>query len=76
MQFTADLTGVELRVADVAESSARGAAIAGMLGMKVFDSLAALATLPRHIRTYQPRMPADKVQQLYSGWQAAVRRVL
>jgi glycerol kinase len=76
MQFTADITGVELRVADVAESSARGAAIAGMLGLKVFKSLAELAALTRNIRTYQPKMPADKVQQLYSGWQAAVRRVL
>jgi glycerol kinase len=76
MQFTADITGVELRVADVAESSARGAAIAGMLGLKVFGSLAELAALTRNIRTYQPKMPAEKVQQLYSGWQAAVRRVL
>jgi glycerol kinase len=76
MQFTADITGVDLHVAEVAESSARGAALAGMLGMKVIDSLAQLAELPRNIRTYTPRMPADKVQQLYSGWQSAVRRVL
>jgi glycerol kinase len=76
MQFTADITGVELRVADVAESSARGAAMAGMLGMKEFDSWTELAALPRNMRTYKPSMPADKVQRLYVGWQAAVRRVL
>jgi glycerol kinase len=76
MQFTADIAGVDLHVAEVAESSARGAALAGMLGMKMIDSLAQLAELPRNTRTYTPRMPADKVQQLYSGWQSAVRRVL
>jgi glycerol kinase len=76
MQFTADITGVELRVSEVAESSARGAAMAAMLGMGAVDSLAALAALPRDARTFRPQMQADKVELLYSGWQAAVRRVL
>jgi glycerol kinase len=76
MQFTADIARVELRVADVAESSARGAALAGMLGLKVLNSLPEMAALPRSIRTYIPTMPVDKAQQLYSGWQAAVQRVL
>jgi glycerol kinase len=76
MQFTADVTGLELAVAAVAESSARGAAMAAMLGLGAAKSLADLAALPRDVRTYKPRMPAEKVQQLYAGWQTAVRRVL
>jgi glycerol kinase len=76
MQFTADVTGLELAVADVAESSARGAAMAAMLGLGAVNSLADLAALPRDLRTYIPRMPADEVLQLYTGWQTAVRRVL
>jgi glycerol kinase len=76
MQFTADLAGLELRVADVPESSALGAAMAGMLGTGRCDSLAALADLPREMRTFRPQMNAADAQRLYAGWQAAVKRVL
>jgi glycerol kinase len=76
MQFTADITGVELRVASVAESSARGAAFVGMLGLGAVNSFSELVALPRDIRTYIPRMPANQVHQLYAGWKSAVSRVL
>jgi glycerol kinase len=76
MQFTADITGLELRVAEVTESSARGAAMAAMLGLGAARSLADLASLPRDVQTFRPQMPADQMQQLYGGWQTAVRRVL
>jgi glycerol kinase len=76
MQFTADITGVELRVSDVADSSARGAAMAAMLGLAAVESLAELAAAPSEVRTYCPQMHTDQVQRLYSGWQMAVRRVL
>jgi glycerol kinase len=76
MQFTADITRVELRVADVADSSARGAALAGLLGLGAVSSLAELAALPREGCVFRPQMPADEAQQLYAGWQAAVRRIL
>ena len=36
MQFTADLTGTEIKVAEVAESSAWGAAMNGLLGLGVY----------------------------------------
>jgi glycerol kinase len=76
MQFTADIAGVELEIADVAESSAWGAAMAGLLGLGVVTTLDELAALPRSIRTYRPSMPPGEVNKLYSGWQAAVQRVL
>jgi len=76
MQFTADILGLELIVADVPESSALGAAMAAMLGTGAVSSLADLAAQPRDTRTYRPTMHADRVAQLYSGWQSAVKRVL
>jgi glycerol kinase len=76
MQFTADLTGVELKVAEVAESSAWGAAMNGLLGLGVCKSLDDLAALPREVKSFHPQMDAVKVGQLHQGWLAAVKRVL
>ncbi len=76
MQFTADIAGVELRVSDVPESSALGAAMAGLLGLGVCKSLDELAALPRESRSFTPQLAGDKVQQLHDGWLAAVKRVL
>jgi glycerol kinase len=76
MQFTADITGLELEVSQVPESSALGAAMSGMLGLGLAGSLAELAALPRETKTYRPTMNAARVEELYSGWRAAVERVL
>jgi glycerol kinase len=76
MQFVADLCGLELRVSDVPESSALGAASAGLLGLGLQPSLDALAALPRQWTVYQPRMPQEQVRQLRDGWHTAVQRVL
>jgi glycerol kinase len=76
MQFVADITNTELEVAEVAESSAWGAASAGLLGLGVYRSLDGLAALPRQIRTYRPLMSRADADHLYEGWQSAVRRVL
>ncbi len=76
MQFTADITGVELHVADVAESSAWGAAMNGLLALGVVNSLDELAAMPRESRTYSPKMPAAGVKRLHEGWLAAVKRIL
>jgi len=76
MQFTADLAGVELIVSEVSESSAWGAAMAGLLGLGLCDSLDALAALPCQTRTYRPGMDVARVKQLHDGWLAAVKRVL
>jgi glycerol kinase len=76
MQFVADMTGAELQVAEVAESSAWGAASAGLLGLGVYGSLDELAALPRQVRTFRPRMSHGDSNRLYDGWRAAVKRVL
>jgi glycerol kinase len=76
MQFTADMTGVELSVSEVAESSAWGAAMNGLLGLSLRNSLEELAALPRESKNYKPQMNATKVKQFHNGWLAAVKRVL
>jgi glycerol kinase len=76
MQFTADITGAELRVSEVAQSSARGAAMAAMLGLGAISSVADLASMPRDMQTYRRRMNAVQIEQLYAGWRQAVNRVL
>jgi glycerol kinase len=76
MQFTADLTRTELKVSDVAESSALGAAMQGMLGLGLCQSLGELAKLPRKQKLFRPQMKAAEVKKLYDGWKQAVKRVL
>jgi glycerol kinase len=87
MQFTADIAGVELSVAgsadgspqsssDQSESSALGAAMAGLMGLGVCKSFDDLVKLPRATRTYRSSRPAGEVKRLREGWHAAVRRVL
>jgi glycerol kinase len=76
MQFTADITGVELKVSDVPESSAWGAAMQGLLGLGIYKSLDELAKLKRAQKIFRPQMNPKLVQKNYTGWQQAVKRVL
>jgi glycerol kinase len=76
MQFVADMTGLPIDVAEVTESSAWGAASAGLLGLGVYGSLEELAALPRQTRRFEPKMEREAADNLYAGWQAAVQRVL
>lgn len=76
MQFTADLTRTEIKVAEVAESSAWGAAMNGLLGLGVCKSLRDLEKLSRQQTTFQPRMKSNEANRLQAGWLAAVQRVL
>ena len=76
MQFTADITGVELNVADVVESSAWGATMNGLLALGMVKSLDELAVMPRKSRPYSPQMSAANVKTLHDGWLTAVKRIL
>ena len=76
MQFTADLTGTELMVSEVSESSAWGAALSGLLGLGVYQSLDDLTALPRAVKSFRPLMKAAEAKRLHAGWLAAVKRIL
>jgi glycerol kinase len=76
MQFMADVTGVELQVADNPDCSSLGVALAGALGMGRYNTLEELAALPRPSRCYRPALPAAQVAACRAGWQRAVKQVL
>jgi len=76
MQFIADVTGLEIAAARVAECSPLGAALAGAVGMGLHPSLDAVAALPRDVVTYRPQMKREQVDRLYDGWRRAVKQVL
>ncbi len=76
MQFTADLTRTEIKVAEVAESSAWGAALNGCLGLGIYKSLAQLATLPQVQKVFRPQMKLVEARRFHEGWRHAVQRVL
>ncbi|MGI8559826.1 MAG: FGGY family carbohydrate kinase [Solirubrobacteraceae bacterium] len=75
MQFQADLLGVPVLVAEVAESTALGAAQLAAVG-------AGLATLDAQRSTaavrarYEPQMPELQRAGLLSGWHEALARVI
>jgi glycerol kinase len=76
MQFTADMLGLELRVANIPDCSPLGAVLAGMLGQGLLSDLDQLNSLPREFATFRPAMSADLVERNYAGWKLAVNRVL
>jgi glycerol kinase len=76
MQFTASITGVELKVARVAESSAWGAALNGLLGLGIYKSPDVLTKRPGEQIYFRPRMKAAEIKKNHDGWLAAVKRVL
>ena len=76
MQFTADLTRTDIKVAEVAESSAWGAAMNGLLGLGVYESLDQLSALPCNLTHFKPQMSKSSVNLLHTRWLAAVDRVL
>ena len=76
MQFTADIARVDLVVAEVSESSAWGAAQAGLLGMNVYGSLEEMRALPREVSEYRPQLAIDAAHRLHCGWKRAVEQTL
>jgi glycerol kinase len=76
MQFTTDVTRTEIKVAEVAESSAWGAAMNGLLGLGIIKSFRDLEKLPRPQMTFRPRMKPAQAETLRAEWSAAVKRVL
>ena len=76
MQITADLTGAELTVADVAESSAWGAASKALLGLGIYRDLEELAAQTRPTTSFRPQMDGAQVERFYGGWKAAVARTM
>lgn len=76
MQFTADVTGTQLKLAPFAECSALGAVSAGLLGLGMVSSLDALAAITKAGLVYRPNMEAVRVTRLVQEWRHAVRQTI
>src|SRR5439155_4593818 len=64
MQFIADMTRLEVIAAPIPECSPLGAALAGALGMRVYNSLDDLERIPRaDAVTYRPTMLSDRADE-------------
>jgi glycerol kinase len=73
MQFQADMLGVPVLVAEIAETTALGAAyLAGVgIGLWTIDQIGART---RERRRYEPVMRADERETLLHGWHRALER--
>ena len=76
MQFVSDMLQITVRASDLPEHSTLGAALSGLLGKGQVQTLEDLSKFPRNFKEYNPKMPPDQAHRLYSGWKAAVERVL
>ncbi len=74
MQRQADLLGVPVERAAVAESTALGAASLAGLAIGLWPSLEFLATRWQADRRFEPRISADERLTLRHSWQRAVER--
>jgi len=74
MQFQADILGIPIQVAAVAETTALGAAYLAGLAVGFWQGTAEIAHNWQASRTYEPNMSIDQREVLYSDWKRAVER--
>ena len=75
MQFQADQLGVSVNRPRVVETTAMGAAFLAGMGVGLWKSTQ-LEKMRRKDRIFTPKMKKKQRESLFSGWQAAVKRVL
>lgn len=75
MQLQADLAGMPIRVSDVRESTAWGAAKLAGLGAGLWDSPVPLDRRRRY-RVFSPRMPRSEAARMRAAWRREIARVL
>lgn len=76
MQFQADILGIPIQQAAVAETTALGAAYLAGLAVGFWKSTGELDKLWKAAMTYEPKMSPDQRENLYAGWKRAVARAL
>ncbi len=74
MQFQADILGVPIQRAAVAETTALGAAYLAGLAMGFWRDTADIARQWSASDIYEPIMSSDQRESLYAGWKRAVER--
>ncbi len=74
MQFQADILGIPIQPAAIAETTSLGAAYLAGLAVGMWKDTEQLARMWKPARTFEPNMPADQRETLYAGWKRAVER--
>ncbi len=76
MQFQADILGIPIQQAAVAETTAMGAAYLAGLAVGFWKNTDQLGKLWQAAKTYEPKMSSDQRESLYAGWKRAVARAM
>jgi glycerol kinase len=74
MQFQSDMLQLPVQRPQVVQTTALGAAYLAGLAVGYWDDQQQLVNNWCLDREYTPRLPAEQSEQLYRGWQEAVRR--
>ena len=74
MQFQADILGVPIQVAEIAETTALGAAYLAGLAVGFWRDTDDIAKQCRADKAFEPKMSADQRDTVYAGWYRAVER--
>ncbi|MBD7923547.1 glycerol kinase GlpK [Xanthomonas bonasiae] len=75
-QFQSDILDVPVLRPEVAETTALGAAYLAGLATGFWKDRAEIAQQWAVDRRFEPRMPADRREELYAGWQQAVEATM
>ena len=75
MQRLADIAGLPVERPVITETTALGAAFLAGLYAGIYPDAAKLSAIWKRDRRFDPAMPAEENERLYSGWKAAVRRI-
>lgn len=76
MQFQADMLKAGINRSPIQEASALGAFLMGGFTLKLWETFAGAEKLRTANDYILPQMSADKVTQLHTAWQSAVKRTL
>ncbi len=74
MQLQADILGIPIQVAKVAETTGMGAGYLAGLTAGVWKNTADIAKQWQPVKAYEPCMSTDERETLYHSWQRAVER--
>jgi glycerol kinase len=74
MQFQADILGLPIQRAAIAETTATGASYLAGLAVGLWQDTAEIEKKWQCSASYEPKMSADERETLYSNWKRAVQR--
>jgi glycerol kinase len=76
MQFQADILGIPIQRARIAETTALGAAYLAGLAVGLWRDTTEIGEQWESSATYEPRMSVDERETLYSDWKRATERAM